>query len=355
MHDSQVVELVDGGDIDAGRAGRAVAAVGALAEVGVFRRSRQHARVVLLRFGRRFVGHGVVDVRRLVEARQDASRGGAGERVMDALHGRHRRAERRRLGAEQTPAGIPLHHRKAHALAFAQRVQLGAGGIHAFERVVVGEGECVVEAGRGRQEVEGGVHAEHDGFDLAGQRGSLRHLGRVGGQPDVPDDVGGFERAHVFDELPGHDALVLVDVVDVVDHAQLHVVGAEAREQVLERGTHEIHVARAHVLAVLPGGADVALDDPAVARAGQRSSEVAAHLGSRHPAVEDVDARFLAALDHGAHLGGRFLLHPFSSEADLADFEPRPAQFAVAHTNPSLDSPSRSHAARFRTASWSEL
>ena len=136
----------------------------------------------------------------------------------------------------------------------------------------------------------------------------------------MPDDAGGFERAHEFDELPGHDALVLVDVVDVVDHAQLHVVGAEAREQVLERGTHEIHVSRAHVLAVLPGGADVALDDPAVARAGQRSSEVAAHLGSRHPAVEDVDARLLAALNPGAHLVGRFLFHPFGSEAYLAYF-----------------------------------
>ena len=126
---------------------------------------------------------------------------------MDALHGRHRHAERRRLGAEQASAGIPLHHRKAHALAFAQRVQLGAGGIHAFERVVVGEGECVVEAGRGRQEVEGGVHAEHDASISPDSAARFATSGAVGGQPDVPDDVGGFERAHVFDELPGHDAL----------------------------------------------------------------------------------------------------------------------------------------------------
>ena len=300
-------------------------------EVGVLRRVGEHARVVFLLVGGALVGHRVVDVRRLVEAGHDAGRGRAGERIVDALHGRHRHAEGRSLGVEQAAAGVALHDGDADVLALAERIQLGARGVHALEGIVVVEREGGLEARRCRQQVEGGVHAEHDHLDLAGEGGALAHFGAVGGQSDVLDGARGFERAHVVDERAGHDALVLVDVVHVVDHAELHVVGAEAREQVFEGGAYEAHVARAHVLPVLPGGADVPLNDPAIARVGEGGAQVAAHVGAGHPAIEDVDALLLAARGHGAHLGGRLLLHPLGAEADLAHHEPGLSQSAVFH------------------------
>ena len=106
----------------------------------------------------------------------------------------------------------------------------------------------------------------------------------------MPDRSRLLERAHVGDELAGHDGLELLHVVHVVDHAELHVAGSQAREQVLERGAYRVEVARARVLAVLPSGADVPLDDPAVALSRDGGAQVAAHLGFGHPAVKDVDA-----------------------------------------------------------------
>ena len=65
-----------------------------------------------------------------------------------------------------------------------------------------------------------------------------------------------------------------------MDHAEVHVVGVEALEKVLEGGAHLLEVARAHVLPALPRGAEVPLDDPALATAEKGVTEVERRVGS---------------------------------------------------------------------------
>ena len=117
-----------------------------------------------------------------------------------------------------------------------------------------------------------------------------------------------------------------------MDHAEVHIAGVEARQQVLEGWLDLVEVARAHVLLTLPRGAEVPLDDPALAQAQveQGVAEVGAARRVGHPAVEDVHARGVRGLDHGARLLRR-AVHPLAAEADLAHPEARGAERAVLH------------------------
>ena len=78
------------------------------------------------------------------------------------------------------------------------------------------------------------------------------------------DAAGRLLGTHILDERAVHDLLELGDRIHKVDQPQLDMP-AEARQQLLPCRDYRVHVARAGVLAVLPGGAEVTLHDPLVA------------------------------------------------------------------------------------------
>ena len=147
----------------------------------------------------------------------------------------------------------------------------------------------------------------------------------------MPDLTRSQKLAHVFDEGAVHDGAELVAGVHVVDHAQFDVVGAQARQQVLEGRAHVVQLAGAHVLAVLPGTADVALDDPLIARRLKRLAEGRTHRRVAHPAVHDVHAGRGAPGGHGVHLGLLHLADPLGPEPDNARLQAGLAQLPVFH------------------------
>ena len=332
LHDCEVVELVDCGDVDALGARRTVAAVRALPVVGVARRTGEHTCVVALLGPGRLVRHGVGHVLRRGEADHDARHRRASERVVDALHRRERDAERRGRGIEQAAARVALHDRDARARLLGECVELRAVGVYAVEALLAVITEEVIEVIARGHHVERRVHGEEHHLDARLGRRELGNRWIVGGKADVSDGARLLEFLHVAPERPGHDLLELLDLVHVMDHAEVHVVGMEARQQVLEGGLDLIEVARAYVLLALPRGAKVPLNGPAVSTAElpERVAQVGAARGVGHPAVEYVDARVLA----GARDSERFLeraVHPFAAKADLADLEPRAAKRAVLH------------------------
>ena len=149
------------------------------------------------------------------------------------------------------------------------------------------------------------------------------------------DAPGGLLGAHVLDERAVHDLLELDDRVHEVDQPQLDMP-AEAQQQLFPSRDHRIHLARAGVLAVLPGGAEVTLHDPLAAVRADGVAQNPAHRRIGHPAIHDVDALLRSEI----HQTGNLLLvvtrHPLRAEADLADLKPRPAQTPVVHGTPSF-------------------
>ena len=92
--DSQVIQLVDHGNVDARRTWRAVAAVGALSVIGVRRSSCQNGSIIFFRVGCGLVGYGFIHVLYRVETSHDTGDSRAGERVVETLDWSQFNAER---------------------------------------------------------------------------------------------------------------------------------------------------------------------------------------------------------------------------------------------------------------------
>ena len=141
--------------------------------------------------------------------------------------------------------------------------------------------------------------------------------GAVRGHANVPNGALGLELLHIVAVRPLKAALELFQVVDVVHHAQLDVVGVKAGQQVVEGHLALLHVARAHILAILPGGSNVALHNPVTRILGARISQPGTHLRVAHPAVDDVDAQLCCTNRNVVRLLCAHAVEPLAAEANL--------------------------------------
>ena len=101
----------------------------------------------------------------------------------------------------------------------------------------------------------------------------------MGAHSDVTDHSLFLLLLHVSQEFPFHDPVKFRLLVHKVDHAQIDVVRAQAGQQVLKGRLHFVHVPGADVLTVLPGGAEMTLNDPSVPSSRNGLSNVRAHIG----------------------------------------------------------------------------
>ena len=251
---------------------------------------------------------------------------------MEALYRSEGHAEGGALRIKQPPAGIGLHHGDAHIVLLAQLVQLGALGVDAAQVcLIVLPIKIGVQVVGGGVHVKGGIDAEQNHLHQAALHRLFGHGGIVGAHADVADDPLGLELFYIVQEGPVHSPVPVGLGVHKVDHAQVDIVGLEPFQQVLKGRPALPHIPGADILPVLPGGADVALDVPALPPPGQGQAQAGAHLGIRHPAVQNIDAQLLRPHQHRFALPGGVALHPFRAEADFADHQPGFAQSAVIH------------------------
>ena len=207
-------------------------------------------------------------------------------------------------------------------MLLAQPVELRPLRVDAPQRPLVGAvGEVGVQVVICGEQVEGGVDAEQQHLHLPGEHGQLGGLGVVGAHADVADDALFLLLLHVLEKFPLKHAVEVLLRVHVVDHPQVDVVGLQPGEQVLEGLPHQGQLPGADVLALLPGGAEVPLDDPLLPAALDGAANLAAHLRVGHPAVQNVDALFLAPADDGGDLLLVVALQPLGPQADFADRE----------------------------------
>ena len=147
----------------------------------------------------------------------------------------------------------------------------------------------------------------------------------------MADAAGGQQLLDVAVELAAHERFELGDLVDIVDHAQVDVVGTQTLELVIERRANLLEIARAHVLAVLPRAANMPLDDPAITLGLEGFSKRASNGGVGHPAVDYVHAGVMGVLQQFAHLVVGHAADPLRAEPDDADLETRLPQPPVLH------------------------
>ena len=254
-----------------------------------------------------------------------------GEGVVQALEGSERHPGGGIL-AEQVAAAEGFHHRDAHAQALAGLVEGLPLGVHVEKVLLIGllrpEGVAVLAGGL---EVVAGVDAEHDDVHVPALRRRQGHLRVVAGEADAPDDALFFQLQGIVHDAAGADGLPVGHSVHIVDHADIDIVCTQAAEEVGIAGSDLLQVPGALVLPVLPGGADVALDDKLLPPARQSPAQLVPDLGVRDIAVQAVSPGGLhdvqKLLDLGIALSGVAL----TAHADLAHLDAGAAQCAVLH------------------------
>ena len=316
-----------------------MAAVGAFpAGKGVARGFRQDAGVILFAVRRGFVGHGGVHMLLRIVPAQDGGYGGLGQAVVDALDRRQGDAEGGTVRPEQPASGKGLHAGEPDVLLFADFVHLDADRVDAVQPLGVGFGKVVFQVVRRRHQVKGGVDAEEDHLHQAAFRRFFRDHGVVGGKADVPDLSLGFELQHVVQIGAGLGQVVfpVAFQVHIVDHPQVDIVRLEPFQQVLKGDPALLYVPGAGVLAVLVGGAHVALHIPARPVVRDGFADDVPRFGVGHPAVDDVDAQAVGVTHQGDGFALFVPLQPLAAKAHLADHQICFSKLSVLHGIASL-------------------
>ena len=115
--------------------------------------------------------------------------------------------------------------------------------------------------------------------------------------------------------------MVFRDFIHKVDHSQINIVRPKAFQQVCKCSFGLLKVPGPHILAVLPGGTQVPLDDPALPAAFDGGPDMRADIRLRHPAVQDIDPLFLTIGNNLPHLYCGMAFQPFRPQSDFTDLK----------------------------------
>ncbi len=140
----------------------------------------------------------------------------------------------------------------------------------------------------------------------------------MGAQTDVTDPPFLLQGTHIIHELAACHRLKLVRFIDKMYHAEVHIIGLHPRKQILKGRLHQSQIPCPHILAVLPGGTDMPLDDPPVPSSLQCRPDIGTHIRLGHPAVQNIDPFFLAGINNFLYLLRIMPLQPFAAKSDLA-------------------------------------
>ena len=208
-------------------------------------------------------------------------------------------------------------------------VELNTHGVDAGLEVV--HGALVPRGGTTTKAVESGVEREHDDFNPAATCSHERHFGVVAADTNVLDFAFFLVLENIVEIGAALQFVPLFGAIGDVNHAHFDVVGAQTLEEVFETLLGFLEVAGAGVLPVLENGADMGLDNHAVAAAFEGCTDVGAGFGVGIVDVDVVDAAIQCHVHQG---NGASRIEFFESTTAYADFTYREAcvaQWAVGH------------------------
>ena len=103
---------------------------------------------------------------------------------------------------------------------------------------------------------------------------------------------------HVIKEFSLHNFVEFRLLIHKVDHAKIYIVRSEACQQIRESLLHLRKIPRADILTILPGRADMPLDDPALSFASNGFSNIRTYVWLGHPAVQNIDPITFTTVDY---------------------------------------------------------
>ena len=124
------------------------------------------------------------------------------------------------------------------------------------------------------EQIKRRIDAEQEHLDLPALGRQNSHLGVVRAQTDMADHTFGLLLLYIDKKRSVHNPVKFRLLIHKVDHAQVEVICPQARQQILKGRLDLLHVPCADVLPVLPGGAEVPLDDPPLPLPGDGRADI---------------------------------------------------------------------------------
>ena len=329
--DGQIIEFVDHGDIDIHGTGLAVSAVGTLSCVGVKRSGGDDGCIILLILRGCLVGKGFVHLLFAVISAEDGGHAGSCQGIVDQLLRGEGGSEGGGVGVEKASAEEALHDGHANLFFLTEMIK---GGSFRVDAGIIGAVIALphgVQVFRGRPHVKGRIDGEQDHLDKTGLHRLHGHPRIVGGQADVADHAFIMELMNILDVIRVQAAVPFLLGIDVVDHTQIDIVGLQSFQQIFKSRNHMFQLPGTGILLILPGGTDMALDQPFLTISLHALSDDISGFGIRHPAVDDIDAFLPRIADQFHGLFFVVALQPLSSESDLTDKQTCFSKLSVVH------------------------
>ena len=192
-------------------------------------------------------------------------------------------------------------------------VELHTLGVDARQQ----SGVLVPRVDVGGQTVEGGIHAEHDDFELTAFGSGQSHIDVMAAHADVLHFALLLQLPQIVHQLAVQDGVPFAHLVDDMQHAHFDMVGAQQIEQVGETAFGLCSVTGAFIRLSVPETTYVPLDNHAVATPFEGMADIASHQWVGVVDVYIVDA----AVEGDVHVGSSFFGgHLFEGAAANAYF-----------------------------------
>ena len=150
---------------------------------------------------------------------------------------------------------------------------------------MIGFRKIIVNVVCWRQQVKSGINAEQYHFYDTALGRCFRNGRIVGAYSNMADFSGSFQLLYILQVITACGLFPVAFGIDKVHHAQINVIGLQPGQKILKGSFTFLYVSGAYILAVLPGGTDMALYVPFFTASFQCVSKAGTYIGLRHPAI----------------------------------------------------------------------
>ena len=333
LRNAEILEFIDGSDIDPDAAGSAMSAIHTFPVKRVLGHMRQHRREIALGIRERVIKQALLQLLQGTESAKHACHAGAGQRIVDALRRRHGHAEGGEGGVEQVAAAKGFHHRDPNTVKRAKLVEGIPVRIDIMQRVDIAlirpeQFQILVR----RLHVIRGIDCEQDNLNEAGLHDFSGNDRIVGAHAKMVYTPAALQLQGVVDHGPVEDRFKIRLAVDVMDHAHIQILGAKQMHHCLKGLFGHLCIAGAHILPVNPGRAEMPLNIDVRAARRNGAPEIFPHLGLRVVEIKIVDAAFQRGRDQADGVLTRHTDQAFAAHADLAGQNAGIAKFSIVHS-----------------------
>ena len=119
----------------------------------------------------------------------------------------------------------------------------------------------------------------------------------MGTYSNMPYDTIFLLLPNILDELAIHYVFKIFYLINIMNHTKIKIIYLKTFHKVFECRNDLIHLTGTYILAVLPSGTEMALNDPILSCILNGYSNIGSYIRLTHPTVKEVYSLFMTIID----------------------------------------------------------